>query len=282
MQKQFSLHKIYSTNSFGFNPAYYSRFKFGDDIIAEKFGVALAKGFIQKHLSVNPILDQIVIVSSPYAFIPTATFAMKNYFVYELNKWLVENNLAVVEETKIHRTVTYKEDYGELNAEERIKLISNDKFHIDQQFLHNKTIFFLDDIRITGSHEIMIKKMIKDYGLANDFYLLYFAELANQSIHPNIENYLNYYEVKSIFDIDKIIKKSRFTINTRVVKYILNYDSSAFEIFIENQHSAFIHLFYNMAIGNGYHTIEAYQTNLKRLKLQIELMENIRDAAINE
>jgi hypothetical protein len=210
MQTSYSLNKIDNIDDFGFNPSDYSKFKFGDDLVAEKYGISLAKGFINDVLNANRINNQIVVITSPYSFIPTATYAMKNYFVYELNKWLSENNLPVAQETKIHRTITYKEDYGELNAEDRMKLIGNDKFHIDKLFLSGKTLIFLDDIRITGSHERMINKMISEFEISNDTYLLYFAELINKNINPNFENYLNYHHIKSIFDLDNIIKSDRF------------------------------------------------------------------------
>jgi len=269
MQINYALHKIDNGDSFTFNPTHYSKFKFGDDEIAESFGVSLAQGFINRHLSVTPVEKKIVVISSPYAFIPTATFSMKNYFVYELNKWLVENNFPVVEETKIHRTNTYIHDYGELNAEERMNLIGNDSFHIDNKFLENKTLIFLDDIRITGSHEKMIHKMIESYSLFNDTYLLYYAELVNQAVHPNIENFLNYHHVKSIFDLDDIVKNKRFSINTRIVKYILKTDTNSFKVFIQNQNQDFINLLYNMALGNNYYNIEDYKENITELKQYI-------------
>ena len=276
MQTRYSLHKIDNTDSFGFNPSDYSKFKYGDDKISEQFGHDLAKGFIQEILIKTKISKQIVVISSPYSFIPTATFAMKNYFVYELNKWLSENNLPVVQETKIHRTITYKEDYGELSAEDRMKLISNDHFHIDKSFLDNKTLIFLDDIRITGSHERMITKMIEEFEIPNDTYLLYFAELTNEFINPNFENYLNYYQIKSIFDLQKIIESNRFEINTRIVKYLLNYDSNAFKIFIQNQTNKFNSLLNNMALGNSYHTIDEYQKNMNILKNHIKTKNNLK------
>ncbi len=269
MQTRYSLHKIDNTDNFGFNPSDYSKFKYGDDKVSEQFGTDLAKGFIDEVLSKNKFNNQIVVISSPYSFIPTATFAMKNYFVYELNKWLSENNLPVVQETKIHRTITYKEDYGELSAEDRMKLISNDHFHIDKSFLESKTLIFLDDIRITGSHERMITKMIEEFEISNDVFLLYFAELTNEFINPNFENYLNYYQIKSIFDLQKIIESNRFEINTRIVKYLLNYDPNAFKIFIQNQTNKFNSLLNNMALGNSYHTIEEYQENMNFLKEHI-------------
>jgi hypothetical protein len=266
MQINYSLHQIDRADEFAFCPIEYSRFKFGDDVVAESFGMALAKGFIAQHLSSQIITNQIVVISSPYAFIPTATFAMKNYFVYAINKWLADNGLPVVQEAKIHRTITYKEDYGELDAVARLKLIGNDSFHIDKSFLKDKTLIFLDDIKITGSHERMITKMIDYFGLQNDVYLLYYAELINSSIHPNIENYLNYYFVKSLSDLDTIIKDGRFAINTRIVKYILNTPTEEFKGFIQNRNGDFRNLLYNMALGNSYHTIDAYENNMTILK----------------
>ena len=273
MQQTYSLHKIQNTDNFGFSPAKYSKFKYGDDSIAKEFGNALAEGFIENYLSVNPIIEQMVVISSPYAFIPTATFGMKNYFVFRLNRWLAEHNLPVVQETKVTRSITYKEDYGELDEAQRLSLIGNDTFQIDREFLRDNVLIFLDDIRITGSHERMITKMLKEYNVENETHLLYFAELINRNIHPNIENFLNYYYVKSIFDLEGIIKNERFSINTRIVKFILSSEPNSFKIFIQNHSDSFLELLYNMAIGNSYHTIEAYQENLKTINSELILRE---------
>lgn len=261
----YSLHKISNASCFGFRPDDYSRFKFGDDAVAGSFGTTLAEGFLQQHRQ-ELQGRQLVVISSPYSFIPTATFALKDHFVYRLNHWLAEHNMPVVQETKVHRTITYREDYGELDAAQRMQLIGNDSFHIDKAFLQGKTLLFLDDIRITGSHERMILKMVEEYGLDNEIYLLYFAELVNPEIHPNIENYLNYHYVNSIFRLDTIIRGGAFRINTRIVKYLLSYEFSSFRIFIQDQSGSFLHQLYNMALGNGYHTIEAYCQNLNFIK----------------
>ena len=131
--------------------------------------------------------------------------------------------------------------------------------------MEGKTLIFLDDIRITGSHERMILKMAKEFGLQNKAYLLYFAELVNDAIHPRFENYLNYYAVKSIFDLHDIVNSPDFVPNTRIVKYILNYDSADFDQFIARQNEQFKEELYDLAIGNGYHTIDAYTTNLQKI-----------------
>ena len=175
MQHKFSLHKVDNEEYFSFDPSEYSRFKYGDDLIAEKYGNELANSFISKIMKTLPFFGkQFVVISSPYSFIPTATYALKTHFVNNFNRWLISNNYPPVEESKIHRTVTYKEDYGSLNHDERINLIQNDKFHIDKTFLKDKILLFLDDIRITGSHERMIVTTLNKFEIENDFYLLYF------------------------------------------------------------------------------------------------------------
>lgn len=264
-----SLHKISNTVDFGFGPDDYSRFKFGDGEVARHFGAALAADFIKQHTDQFRANEQLVVISSPYSFIPTATFTLKNHFVAILNRWLAAHNMPVVQESKVHRTITYKEDYGELDARQRLQLIGNDSFHIDKMFLKGKTLLFLDDIRITGGHERMIKKMIDAYELDNPVYMLYFAELVNHNIHPSVENYLNYFSVQTIFDLDDIINGGNFCINTRIVKYILNYDHESLRVFLQNKSEAFINELYDMALGNSYHTMESYQLNLNYIKNQL-------------
>jgi hypothetical protein len=87
---------------------------------------------------------------------------------------------------------------------------------------------------------------------------------------------LNYYSVKSIFDLDKIIHSENFIINTRIVKYILNYDYDSFCIFLQNKTENFVNLLYNMALGNGYHNIDAYTRNLNVISSFIYPTNNIK------
>ena len=262
---KYAYHKISNPDRPGFDPDDYSRFKYGDNRTARTFGRQLARGFVENHLERNYNGNQLVVLSSPYSFLPTATFAMKDHFVVYLNRWLMRRGFPVLQESKIHRTVTYKEDYGELDAAQRMALIGNDSFHADVAFLTGKTLVFLDDIRITGSHERVILRMAKEYGLSNDAYLLYYAELTNEDIHPRYENHLNYHCVGSIFDLQDIIDADDFRINTRVTKYLLNAGPSDFSEFIARQSVAFVHLLYDAAIGNAYHDIEAYAKNFAQL-----------------
>ena len=267
MKQTFSLHKITQSTEFTFDPKEYSKFKFGCKDAAKNFGTDLAIAFYYEMLANTPIDKPMVVISSPYCFIPTATFAMKDYFIRTLNELLVRDGHAVVQETKIHRTITYKEDYGELSAEDRFKLIQNDGFHLDVEFVKGKTLILLDDVKITGSHERVIERMLDAYGLQfiNRYYV-YYGEKTVESVDPKVENFINYFYVKSLMDLDRIIKNDNFLLNTRVVKYMLNYDFDEFWMFIQYQKRSFQESVYHLAIGNSYHLIEDYQANLFYLK----------------
>lgn len=262
----FSAFLIDNENDFGFSPEEYSKFKHGAINIAKKFGYTLAERFIENYFSKSYNGKQIVVVPSAYSYIPTASFFMKSYFVEKLNQYLYKNNYPVVQETKIDRTVTYREDYGEMSAQDRYNLISGDSFHIDKSFLEDKQLLFLDDVKITGTHERIIIKMLNQYNISNDCYMLYFAELINSDISPQFENYLNNYFVKNLSQVDWIIKNELFVFNTRVVKYILNAKNQDFDHFIAQQSQEFIQDFYYNAIGNEYYNFDTYINNLNRLE----------------
>lgn len=262
----FSLHTIISNENFGFVPEEYSKFKHGAENIARKFGYELAGKFITDCFSKTYNGNRLVILPSAYSYIPTASFYMKKYFVDKLNEYLFENNYPVTEEAKIYRTVSYRDDYGEMSAEQRYNLIRDDGFYIDRKYIENKTILHLDDIKVTGTHEQIIINMLNQNMLENDCFMLYFAELGNKQIPPNIENYLNHKFVKDLDDINRIVKNEQFSFNTRVVKYILNATANQFDNFIEKQNSYFVNDLYYNAIGNEYFKFPIYSRNLNKLK----------------
>ncbi len=266
MQKIFSLHKIHATNEIPFSEAAYSRFKFGDGLAATQFGHQLGYAFVEQHLQVLlQIQEQIVVLASPFSGIPTASFYMKEAFVKQLNRFLALHQKPVVEEAKIYRTTTYRIDYGSLSAEERLALIGNDSFYTDTHFLAGKFLIFIDDIRITGSHQKVIELMMQQQGMTNPHCFAYFAELANNTIHPNIENYLNYFEVKSPDDLRSFIFSHHFSFNTRVVKFLLAADTMVLDGLLQEAPATFVENLADWAISNSYHTMEEYQHNFNFL-----------------
>ncbi len=187
---------------------------------------------------------------------------MTTFFIDRLNLFFFEAGLLPVDQAKIYRSVTYREDYGEMSGEERFRLIGNDKFHIDKTFLDDKLLIFIDDIKITGTHEKVIIKMLDDFGIQNDSFLVYFAELINPGILPNVENFLNHFFVKGLDELRQILRHDDFIFNTRVVKYILNSPHEECVRFLNEQNFRFISDLFYLSIGNSYGQFESYQRNL--------------------
>ncbi|KAE9364110.1 hypothetical protein N431DRAFT_521550, partial [Stipitochalara longipes BDJ] len=260
----YSLHKIHSQESFTFSPQEFSRFKFGDDDVAHRYGAALAAGFIRDRLEAKDIPKLVVAVA--YQFVPTAAYAMQRYFLTYLNRWLASIGAEACQRIQIHRVASYQTDYGKLSAEGRMQMIEGDGFHIDKEMISGKTVLALDDIRITGSHEKRILKMFDKLNILTKPSFIYFAELVNPEIDPSIENLLNFWAMKTMSDADSLVKSGNFVINTRFIKHVLSFDIEVFSLFLEGQEESFLCSLLDMAIGNGYHQIKTYQGNLNTLQ----------------
>lgn len=268
--KSFSCYDIINTASFPFSAADYSKFKYGSKRAAMNIGRKLAIRYY-RHIRKNDDLlrqirsRQIVVIPPPYDFVPTAGYAMKDYFVQYLNPCLIRNNIHPVQETKIHRTRSYNHEYGTMSSEERKKAISSDGFHIDKAFVNNKFCIFLDDIRITGAHEHRVSEMVEKANPDILFQFLFFISLKNDSISPEIEYELNHSFVKDLSDIDAIIRQDGFLFNTRVVKFILGASESEFCNFIATQSKEFRQTLLHYTNGNRYYELPEFKINYSHL-----------------
>ena len=266
MSSSYSLHKIIDENQCPFDANEYSWFKFGDKQYAEKFAAELFDGFIEKYSDLLLSKNEIVILPSPYLSIPTASNFLCFYFKKCLNSFLFKNNRKASIESKIYRNQTYVTDYGNLSFDERVKLIANDTYYIDRNFINDKLCIFVDDIKITGSHEHTVNKILDQYNVTGDFVFVYFAELINKEIHPKIENHYNYFAVKSVNDIVDVINRINFQYNTRIIKYILNLDEEQFTFLTNNISVEKRNELFHLAISNNYHQIIEYQNNIEMIK----------------
>jgi len=270
MNKRFSLHKIESELKSPFDEGSYSKFKFGDTAVAKQFAKELFQGFISVFKDELLEQEEIILFPSPYHSIPTASNFLCFYFKEQLNYFLFENGKSACLEGKIHRKQTYVEDYGNMSYEERINLIANDTYYIDKSFVDGKFCLFLDDIKITGSHENTVDRILKHYDVNGEFIFVYFAELMNKNIHPKIENHYNYFKVKTTEDLIDVINGKDFHFNTRITKYILLMQDSDFEKVFDNISEAKRKEILNLAISNNYHLVEEYKQNIIKLKDKIQ------------
>lgn len=271
----FSAQQFVSPGNLGFSPEKYSRFKYGSKSAAREFGHEMGRKFLQSQiyqdLQTNFDLSQvpIIVASAPYKFTPTASFALKDYFVHEFNKAHALQFGQSTQEIKIYRAHSYYDDYSSMTKEDRSKAITSDDFYIDQKFVKGKVLFSVDDIRITGSHQDRIEALLKSVNFKGQVVFLFYAELIGKE-EPQIETFLNRYAINNLTDINKIIREDEFTFNTRVVKFILQSNPNDFTTFIQFQSERFNETLLHYAVGNEYFNDANLSTNLSTLRLYLD------------
>lgn len=148
----------------------------------------------------------------------------------------------------------------------KVPAISSDIFSLDTGFISEEDVLiFVDDIKITGSHERRIKELLERYGIKNEVIFVYLAEYTGSD--PTVEDKLNHSMVKNLTDITRIITEQDFLFNTRVVKYILK--NPEFEQFIKYQSRIFQVTLYNLGIMNDYHNNPKFQKAFEVLETLI-------------
>lgn len=262
-----AVYKI-SSNALEFSANEYSRFKFGDKVVAKKFAKELFDLFIKENL--HRIKGRnITIYSSPYVYLPTSSFYLTEYF-YEKFKNDYSSLVRNIKFEKINRNQTYTVDYGNLAAIERYNLIKNDTYSFNNLPHVNDFLIFIDDISITGSHQFVVESLLSKLEIKNEVVFLYFAKLEDSNVLPSFENELNYAEIKSIRELSQLFTTKEFGLTTRAVKYILALNDSDFDYFIESikktGKSKILSLIYFSALENKYGEIDMYRKNLLKMK----------------
>lgn len=236
----------------------YSKFKHGSKTCAREFGHQVAKVC---EFTPN---SSLIFYSAPYNNIGTASNAFKDYLLSGLSNQFLNKSITV-KQGKITREYSYDDDYGLMNKEQREAAISSDIFSIDKEFINPDDILvFVDDIKITGSHEKRIKEVLVRESIPNEIIFIYIAQYEGNS--PQIENLLNHFLIKDLKDINRVIRNEEFIFNTRVVKFILKADIEHFVSFITYQSQVFTETLFSLAILNNYHNNPKYKNNFQILK----------------
>ena len=246
-----------------FDKEAFSEFKYGKITNAKNMAQEMFEYFKSNFRNTCQNKD-IIIYSSPYDKIPTSSLFLTQYFYELLKNEFNKNNIFL---DKIDRINTYAEDYGLMTAKERLALISNDTYSLNKKPNNDSLLIFIDDISITGTHQIVIENLIENLEIKNDIVFLYYAKLIDKT-NPKIESYLNSYKIKSVDDLVNLIKSSSFQFTTRTIKFILSLNNSDFLTFINSFHNTEFDLLgelIKLALSNKYEKMDCYKDNLNQL-----------------
>ena len=261
--KVISVHSITDPENIPFSRKKYSRLKCGSVSIAKIYAKGIFEKFIE-NFKTSPE-DSIIVYSSAYQHIPNAASIITKYFFYYLNDHLTENGMKPATLTKIIRNPTYFTDYGTLSKAEREKKIGKDQFYIDKNFVDGKVLIFIDDIRITGTHENKIQKSLVDLS-PKDVYYLYWSIVDSDEINPDIEASLNYAEISDLKGLLNLYESDSVEFIVRTIRYILQAPKDEFLAFIYNRTRQDKETIYHLGVSEGYKTVPQFKRNLERLK----------------
>lgn len=270
---RFSVHKFSQIGEqAGFSAEEYSMFKFGSDLYAKNFGHQLAERFFEEH-SDWLIANECLVIPSPYNYVKNAATVMTRHFMNRLNELLVEASGKHAEYMTVQRKVSYTNDYGFLSKERRKGLIDNDTFFINNEYVYGKALIFIDDVRITGTHEDKLVEVLEHRGLSNPVFFLYFGEYFGSD--PAIEAQLNFTAVKSPSDFVKITYQHNHHMIVRPIKYMLSLDPEEFKLVTKDLSMGKIQTMYYGALHEGYHKIPSYQQNFAELRRTINRVKSV-------
>jgi hypothetical protein len=256
----FTAFTITANNKSDFDTVSYSQFKYGCTTHGIRFAKKLFDVFDQNLFDSK---KDYIVYSSPYQSIPTATYCMAREF-FELLKERMQPYGRKVKFEKLFRDPTYTVDYGTLTREDRLKLIGQDTFSFIKTPKEDFTLIFLDDVKVTGSHEHVLKNSIKKLDIQNPLILGYYA-IVHPELPAKYEHDINEAAISGIEDLVQIGQQVDFEFNTRVVKRLLISEPHDFDYVLTSLKNDQLRSMRKLAESNGYHNIEAYQTNYEKL-----------------
>lgn len=245
----FYLHGFGDLDTAGFDVCEYSRMKFGSDLVARKFGRAMADGFFAEHRSLLAS-QQCVVIPSPSTTVPVAATFLGHHFRNRLNELMDAEGLGVVEWTMIHRNMAYNHNYACLGKEERKAILANDARFIANSYVVGKHLLFVDDVTITGTHEEEIVHFMWREQLANEHTFVAFAKYHGSD--PSIESRLNHTFVKDAADLVQLSHEPGFRLTTRAVRLFLDISPDEFQRLLLKAPATLLEDAYHSAMVKGY------------------------------
>lgn len=257
---QFAAHVFSDINKVGFNPSDYSKLKFGSTLSAKKFGQEMAEKFFQQHKKVLES-GECLVIPSAYNMLEIAATLLAKHFMRSLNVILVKHKLPIVKWTIMHRTITYFSDYAHMSKEDRKKMLGGDRFFINKEFIKGKTLLFIDDVIITGTHEEKIKEFLQTEHINNNVMFLYYIKYTGND--PKTESVLNTSGVNCPDTYVKLINEPDHQIIVRTCKFLLNGSADDLNKVLSQCGDEFVVKLHEACLLEEYHLVDRYKENMK-------------------
>ena len=219
----FQIDALHLENQSGLDYNQYSLFKYGDREATKQFGESLSNLLIDAD-AVSDTGDSYLISCSPYKNVPVAAKYLMDSVVDNL-----KGNRVNAEDFKIDRSGVTKGDYSKMSIEERTEAQNDINLTVDQD-LTGKEVILVDDVYITGAHEVRLREFFKSQNVKKVTFL-YIALVSHGIDNPSVESFLNSSKMQNWKDwLDMALNYPY--LNTRFLKYLLNIDISSYNVIL--------------------------------------------------
>lgn len=260
--------EVHDENGADFDPAAYSRMKYGSRKDTKQFAEEITQTISQDMPSIlESETPPLLLVA--YKAVQPACGYLSRYSLDIINRERVERGLEPGEVVKIHKGQVTATDYARASAEEREAELTSIDFSLRGASLENTNAIILDDIRISGGAERRILSVIEALDTPPAHLMLGYVALfnPNQALQaPHVEGEINSTEIKSTQDVIQLMSEGDFDLNIRTLKMILGASRDELSAMIETAKPEYIEEILRGAIDTGPAFIQKYAPGYKFLR----------------
>lgn len=208
----------------GFDPAEYSRFKYGDAGVAECYAERLTKMLeASGHLARSGARPP-VITTAPFKFLATASFELARQIQRFLNEPSAGRGRDRVEMVPLHMRYVDAGNYSAHSHDDRRRIQREAGLHVGEGDIRGRQVLLVDDAVVSGAAEARAVKVLTAAGGASvvGAYVVEVDPISGRR-QPEIEDELNQAFVRDLDSLLEIFRGQRVVLNIRTVKYVLSW-----------------------------------------------------------
>lgn len=248
--------RIITSTGARFDSHAYSRFKYGWHQQAHWYGEDLTRMLLS-----HPIADHfrdkqpVVVSASAYKRLSTAAQFVASTIETRL-RWTQQYP---VHAARIHRAQLTEGDYGTMTIAERQYWMSNNGLSVDTALFNDRHVVIVDDVRITGSHEKAIWRLLADLpirSVTNLYVVDLDSDLAKRD--PTIEDRMNHAAIRNLSDLYRLMQEESYVPTARTVKFVLSRPLDSVKTFLERIEGSDLRLLHLGVLDDGYYSMDTY------------------------
>lgn len=234
----------------------FSRMKFGSWKDLQRFGADIASSLDPKTLS-----NDTVFTSVAYDDVRPSGVQLAEHALSVLNK----DRLIPLRFVRLAKqnwpTVA---DYGALSLEDRKRSLKRVRYSVDPKLVRGKHLVVIDDARVTGGHEDVIRKALK--GLPRSITFAYAVSLEGWD-DPNLEQEITLSAIESLESLREIMLGEGFSVTSKLCKFILAHsDSEGVKSLLATLPNHILYALRSGIINSGYAQLRQPASNLKLIQ----------------